>query len=72
MRDVGGEPFDRVHPVRQGLGHRLQRPGQVADLVAPTLEIGQGDGAGALKPYLVRRRRQSQHRPGHEQMQQQG
>ena len=71
MRHVGGEGLDGVHPVRQGLGHGLQRPGQIADLVLAALQIRQGDGPRALQSHLVRRRRQPHHRPGHEQMHQQ-
>ncbi|MCY1245347.1 hypothetical protein D9M72_584930 [compost metagenome] len=72
MADVGGEALDGVHPRRQGVGHRFQGAGQVADLVLAVLKVGQGDGAGALQAHLIRRRRQAHDGARHEHVQHQG
>ena len=34
MRHIGGEAFDRAHPLPQRVGHFAQRPRQLADLIA--------------------------------------
>ena len=69
--DVGGEALDGLHAVGQGVGHVLQRAGQVAELVVALGEVGQGDGPRALQPHPVGRRGQAQHRLGDQLGQQQ-
>ena len=55
--DVGGEALDRLHAVRQGVGHVLQRAGEVAELVVARGDVRQGDGPGAREPHAVGRPR---------------
>ncbi len=64
VRDVGGEPFDRLHPVREGVGHVLQRAGEIAQFVLALGDVGQGDRPGPVQPHAVGRRRQPAHRLG--------
>ena len=45
MRDIGRELLDRIDPVIERIGHRQQRAREIADLVAPRAEIGNGGAA---------------------------
>ena len=39
MGDVGGETFDRAHPLPQCVGHLAQGAGEIADFVSAPSEI---------------------------------
>ena len=52
--DIGGETFDRAHPLPQRVGHLAQRAGEIADLVAAPGEIRDFDPRAAAARALCR------------------
>ena len=54
VRDIGGEVFDRVDPVAQGIGHVGDCAGEHPDLVAPFWQAGHLHLALATEPHALR------------------
>src|SRR3984893_228647 len=59
MRDIGGEAFNRLDAIVEGLGHIAEGAGQVADLVRAAGEIGDLPTCLFTSPHAFSRSRQA-------------